>query len=272
MRPLDEIAAPGTEERAALELLDLAALPRHLAIIMDGNGRWARARNLPRVEGHRAAIRAVRETIETIARLGIPVVTLYAFSTENWKRPRREVAALMSLLKEYIDRELASFQANNLQVRPIGRLDQLDPSVQRKLEKAVDGTKACTGTIVQIALNYSGRQELIEVVRGVARDAAAGRVAAEAIDEGWVNNRLMTRGLPDPDLLIRTSGEQRISNFLLWQLAYSEIYFCPVLWPDFGKRELFRALHEYQSRERRFGGLSPRESMFGPTGAPVAKA
>jgi len=156
-------------------------------------------------------------------------------------------------------------------VRPIGRLDQLDPSVQRKLEKAVDGTKACTGTIVQIALNYSGRQELIEVIRGVARDAAAGRVAAETIDEGWVNNRLMTRGLPDPDLLIRTSGEQRISNFLLWQLAYSEIYFCPVLWPDFGTRELLRALVEYQSRERRFGGLSPRESRFEPTGEPVAK-
>jgi undecaprenyl diphosphate synthase len=272
MRPLDEIAAPGTEERAALELLDLGALPRHLAIIMDGNGRWARARNLPRVEGHRAAIRAVRETIQTIARLGIPAVTLYAFSTENWKRPRHEVAALMTLLKEYIDRELATFQANNLQVRPIGRLDQLEPAVQRKLQKAIDGTKACTGTIVQIALNYSGRQELIEVIRGVARDAAAGRVAAETIDEAWVNDRLMTSGLPDPDLLIRTSGEQRISNFLLWQLAYSEIYFCPVLWPDFGTRDLLRALVEYQSRERRFGGLSPRDSLFEPTGEPVAKA
>jgi undecaprenyl diphosphate synthase len=272
MRPLDEIAAPGTEERAALELLELGALPRHLAIIMDGNGRWARARNLPRVEGHRAAIRAVRETIETIARMDIPVVTLYAFSTENWKRPRHEVLALMTLLKEYIDRELATFQANNLQVRPIGRLDQLDPSVQRQLQKAIDGTKACTGTVVQIALNYSGRQELVDLIRGATRDAAAGRLAAETVDEAWVNGRLSTRGLPDPDLLIRTSGEQRISNFLLWQLAYSEIYFCPVLWPDFGKVELFRALHEYQSRERRFGGLSPRESMFGPTGSPVAKA
>jgi undecaprenyl diphosphate synthase len=272
MRPLDEIAAPGTEERAALELLDLGALPRHLAIIMDGNGRWARARNLPRVEGHRAAIRAVRETIETIARMDIPVVTLYAFSTENWKRPRHEVLALMNLLKEYIDRELATFQANNLQVRPIGRLDELDPSVQRQLQKAIDGTRACTGTVVQIALNYSGRQELVDLIRGAARDAAAGRLVAETVDEGWVNGRLATRGLPDPDLLIRTSGEQRISNFLLWQLAYSEIYFCPVLWPDFGKRELFRALHEYQSRERRFGGLSPRESRFEPTGEPVAKA
>jgi len=272
MRPLDEIAAPGTEERAILELLDPRALPRHLAIIMDGNGRWARARHLPRVEGHRAAVGAVRETIETIARLGIPAVTLYAFSTENWKRPRHEVVALMNLLKEYIDRELATFQANNLRVRPIGRLDQLDPSVQRQLKKAVDGTSRCTGTIVQIALNYSGRQELIDVIRGAVRDAAAGRVAAEAIDEAWVNDRLSTRGLPDPDLLIRTSGEQRISNFLLWQLAYSEIYFCPVLWPDFGKRELLRALQEYQSRERRFGGLSPSESMFPPTGEPVAKA
>jgi undecaprenyl diphosphate synthase len=157
-------------------------------------------------------------------------------------------------------------------VRPIGRLEQLDPSVQRRLQKAVEGTKACTGTIVQIALNYSGRQELLDLVRGVARDAAAGRLSADSIDEATVNERLTTRGLPDPDLLIRTSGEQRISNFLLWQLAYSEIYFCPVLWPDFGTRELLRALIEYQSRERRFGGLSPRDSMFGPTGAPVAKA
>jgi undecaprenyl diphosphate synthase len=272
MQPLDEIAAPGTEEREVLELLDLDALPRHLAIIMDGNGRWARARNLPRVEGHRAGIRAVRETVETVARLGIPAVTLYAFSTENWKRPRHEILTLMGLLKEYIDRELDSFRSNNLQVRPIGRLDQLDPSVQRHLAKAVDATRHCTGTIVEIALNYSGRQELLDVVRAAARDAADGRVSAEAIDESWINERLMTHGLPDPDLMIRTSGEQRISNFLLWQLAYSEIYFSPLLWPDFDKGELFRALHEYQNRERRFGGLSPADGMFGPTGDPVAKA
>ena len=272
MQPLDEIAAPGTDEREVLELLDLEALPRHLAIIMDGNGRWARARNLPRVEGHRAGIRAVRETIETVARLGIPAVTLYAFSTENWKRPRHEILTLMGLLKEYIDRELDTFRRNNLRLRPIGRIDQLDPSVQRHLRKAVDATSQCTGTIVEIALNYSGRQELVDVIRCAARDGAAGQLAPDAVDEGWVNERLMTHGLPDPDLMIRTSGEQRISNFLLWQLAYSEIYFSPVLWPDFGKMELFKALHEYQSRERRFGGLSPTSGMFGPTGEPVANA
>jgi undecaprenyl diphosphate synthase len=272
MQPLDEIAAPGTEEREVLELLDLDALPRHLAIIMDGNGRWARARNLPRVEGHRAGIRAVRETVETVARLEIPAVTLYAFSTENWKRPRHEILTLMNLLKEYIDRELESFRKNNLRVRPIGRLDQLDPSVQRHLQKAVDATSHCTGTIVEIALNYSGRQELLDVIRHAAGEAANGRIRPEAIDESWVNDQLLTHGLPDPDLMIRTSGEQRISNFLLWQLAYSEIYFSPVLWPDFNKGELFRALHEFQNRERRFGGLSPAHGVFGPTGEPVAEA
>jgi len=272
MQPLDEIAAPGTEEREVLELLDLEALPRHLAIIMDGNGRWARARNLPRVEGHRAGIRAVRETVETIARLGIPAVTLYAFSTENWKRPRHEILTLMNLLKEYIDRELETFRKNNLRVRPIGRLDQLDASVQRHLARAVEATSRCTGTIVEIALNYSGRQEVLDVIRQAASAAANGTLRPSAIDEKWVNDRLMTRGLPDPDLMIRTSGEQRISNFLLWQIAYSEIYFSPVLWPDFGKGELFRALHAFQSRERRFGGLSPSDGMFGPTGDPVAKA
>jgi len=267
----DDIAAPGTSERELLDLLDLDRLPKHLAIIMDGNGRWAQARHLPRVEGHRAGIRAVRETVETTARLEIDVVTLYAFSTENWKRPRHEVLTLMRLLKEYINRELDHFRSNNLRLRPIGRVDQLDASVQRELRRAVEATSSCTGPVVQIALNYSGRQELTEVVKAAVSGSRNGGLQVEDIDEHWVDDHLATRGLPDPDLLIRTSGEQRVSNFLLWQIAYAEIYFSPVLWPDFSKAELFRALLEYQRRDRRFGGLSPTGGMFTAAGDSVAK-
>jgi len=252
MLPLDEIAQPGTPEREILEHIDPDRMPRHVAIIMDGNGRWAMARKLPRVEGHRAGIRSVRETVETVARLGLEVVTLYAFSTENWKRPRHEVLTLMGLLKEYIKRELETLRKNNLRFQPIGRIDELDKSVQRELRRAVDATADCTGPLVQIALNYSGRQELTDLVRG-----------ADA--------HLTTRGVSDPDLLIRTSGEQRISNFLLWQIAYSEIYFCPVLWPDFSKVDLLKAVLDYQQRERRFGGLAPDGGVFTPVGEPRAE-
>ena len=267
MKTLDEIAQPGTHEREILETIDPERLPRHVAIIMDGNGRWARARRKPRVEGHRAGIRSVRETIETSARLGLEIITLYAFSTENWKRPRHEVLTLMGLLKEYIKRELDNLRANNLRFRPIGRIDQLDPSVQRELQRAVDGTADCTGTLVQIALNYSGRQELTQVARAAAAAAAAGEVEADAIDEDWISGHLATAGEPDPDLLIRTSGEQRISNFLLWQVAYAEIYFSPVLWPDFSTIDLLTAIGEFQQRERRFGGLVSDGSVFNPAGA-----
>ena len=266
MQPLDEIAQPGTREREILEQIDSHQLPRHVAMIMDGNGRWAQARRLPRVEGHRAGIGAVRETVETAARLGLEVITLYAFSTENWKRPRHEVLTLMALLKEYISREVQTLLSNNLRFRPIGRLDQLDPSIQRELSRAVEATADCTGMIVQIALNYSGRQELTDLVRAAVEEGACGRLAPETVDEAWVNDHLMTGGIPDPDLLIRTSGEQRISNFLLWQLAYSEIFFCPTLWPDFSKVEFLEAMLEYQQRERRFGGLTANGGVFTPTG------
>ena len=268
MQPLDEIVKPGTREREILERIDPDRMPRHVAIIMDGNGRWAKARSLPRVEGHRAGIRAVRETVETAARLGFEVITLYAFSTENWKRPRHEVLTLMSLLKEYINRELESLRANNLRFRPIGRIDQLDSSVQRELQRAVDGTADCTGTLVQIALNYSGRQELTDLIRAGVTEAVTGTLTEDGVDEEWINARLATSGCPDPDLLIRTSGEQRISNFLLWQLAYAEIYFCPVLWPDFTKADLLSAVLEFQQRERRFGGLVPDGNVFTPPGEP----
>ena len=260
MRQMDEIASPGTPERELLDAIDPARLPRHVAIIMDGNGRWAKARKLPRVEGHRAGIRAVRETVETVADLEIGVVTLYAFSTENWKRPRYEVLTLMGLLKEYLRSELEVFRSNNLRFRPIGRIEQLDDSVRRELTRAVEATAACTGPLVQIALNYSGRQELAGLISTAVRAAIAGELSPDDVDEGWVEAHLATTGSPDPDLLIRTSGEQRISNFLLWQLAYAEIYFTPVLWPDFARRDLLAAIVDYQQRERRFGGLSPGET------------
>ncbi len=265
MLPLDEIAAPGTAARAVLEQIEPSRLPGHVAIIMDGNGRWATARKLPRVEGHRAGIRAVRETVETSARLGIDVVTLYAFSTENWKRPRHEVLTLMGLLKEYIKRELDTFLKHDLRFRPIGRIDQLDDSVRRELERAVDATAACAGPLIQIALNYSGRQELTDAVRRAVAEAADGRLRPDDLDEAWIEHHLTTSGQPDPDLLIRTSGEQRISNFMLWQVAYSEIYFSPVLWPDFDRQELLTALLAYQRRERRFGGLPQPAGVFTPT-------
>jgi undecaprenyl diphosphate synthase len=267
MLPLDEIAQTGTREREILESIDPLRLPRHVAVIMDGNGRWAQARRMPRVEGHRAGIRSVRKTIETSARLGLEVITLYAFSTENWKRPRHEVLTLMGLLKEYLKRELETLRSNNLRFRPIGRLEQLDPSVQRELQRAVDGTAHCTGTLVQIALNYSGRQELTDVVRAAVSDSKTGALDEGSVDEDWIGAHLTTAGVPDPDLLIRTSGEQRISNFLLWQLAYAEIYFCPSLWPDFATFDLLSAILEYQRRERRFGGLTTGGSVFNPAGA-----
>ena len=271
MLPLDEIAQPGTREREILERIDPDRLPRHVAIIMDGNGRWAMARKLPRVEGHRAGIRSVRETVETAARLGLDVITLYAFSTENWKRPRHEVLTLMGLLKEFIKRELEVLRRNNLRFRPIGRIDELDQSVQRELRRAVDGTANCTGPLVQIALNYSGRQELTDMVRGAVAAATAGDLSSDSVDEDWIDAHLATRGVSDPDLLIRTSGEQRISNFLLWQVAYAEIYFCSVLWPDFSKADLLMAIVEYQQRERRFGGLVPEGGVFTPVGEPHAE-
>lgn len=262
----DAIARPGTPERELLDQIDPDKMPRHVAVIMDGNGRWAQAKRLPRVEGHRAAVRAVRETAETSARLGLDVVTLYAFSTENWKRPRSEVVTLMGLLKDYIRKELRTIVDNNLQFRPVGRIDGLDPSVQKALRRAEDATSACTGTLFQIALNYSGRQELVDVVRRAAAAGREGDLAPEDVDDRWVDDHLFTAGAPDPDLLIRTSGEQRISNFLLWQLAYTEIYFSRVLWPDFDRAELLRAILDYQRRERRFGGLSPADGgLFGPS-------
>jgi undecaprenyl diphosphate synthase len=255
MNDLDAIAKPGTPERVQLDLVRPEALPHHIAVIMDGNGRWAQARGLPRVEGHRAGREAVKTTVETAARLGISVVTLYAFSTENWKRPAREVGMLWRLLTEFIDAELDTFKQENLRFRTIGDTGRLDGKVRRYLQRAVNATSSCTGTLIQIALNYSGRHEITRLVQGAVAEAAAGRLRPGAVDEDWISRHLDTKGMPDPDLLIRTSGEQRISNFLLWQVAYSEIYFSKVLWPDFGTRELLEAIVAYQKRDRRYGGI-----------------
>jgi len=248
-----------------LHQIDRAALPAHIAIIMDGNGRWARKRGLPRVAGHRAGINGVREVVEGSAELGIPVLTLYAFSVENWKRPRSEVSTLMHLLKEYLNKELANIHKNNIRFRTIGRTDELDASVQSELEKGIAKTSHNTGMIFNVALNYGGRAEIVDAVNRLLRNG--GRAAAEngGISEKDFAQYLYTAGQPDPDLLIRTSGELRVSNFLLWQIAYAEIWVTDTLWPDFEKRHLYEAIIAFQKRERRYGGLEP-QLMPSPSG------
>ena len=266
------VAAPGSPDRVLLDALDLARLPRHVAVIMDGNGRWAKQRHLPRVEGHRAGAAAVRDTVETAARLGLDALTLYAFSTENWKRPKAEVSTLFTLLKEYLRKEFRTLAENDIRFRVVGRPEGLDGSVRSALQLALDATAGCRGMVFNVALNYSGRAEIADVARTLARDAAAGRLDPETIDEEAVARRLYTADLPDPDLLIRTSGEMRISNFLLWQIAYAEIHVTPVLWPDFRCRHFLEALVDYQRRERRYGGVSEEdESAASAAGAATAR-
>ncbi len=252
----NRVAAPGSPDRVLLDALDLARLPRHVAVIMDGNGRWAKQRHLPRVEGHRAGAAAVRDTVETAARLGLDALTLYAFSTENWKRPKAEVSTLFTLLKEYLRREFRTLAENDIRFRVMGRPEGLDATVRSALDLALEATASCHGMVFSVALNYSGRAEIADAARRLAREAAAGSLDPESIDEDAVSRRLYTADLPDPDLLIRTSGEMRISNFLLWQIAYAEIHVTPVLWPDFRCRHFLEALLDYQRRERRYGGVS----------------
>ena len=239
-----------------LALIDFTRLPRHVAVIMDGNGRWASARHLPRIAGHRAGIAAVREVVEGAARLGIEVLTLYAFSRENWSRPAPEVNALMRLLRDYLDAELSTLLERNIRFRGIGRLEELPPPVRTALAEAEQRTAANTGMLFLIALSYSGRAELADAARALAEEARAGRLDPATIDETVLAARLHTADAPDPDLLIRSSGELRLSNFLLWQLAYSEIWVTPVLWPDFRRRHLHEAVVDFQRRERRFGGVT----------------
>ena len=237
------------------QLLDRERLPKHIGVIMDGNGRWAQARRLGRLQGHRAAVDSVRDIVETCASLGIEALTLYTFSVENWCRPSHEVHGLMLFLEEQLLKQTDELHANNVQLMAMGEIERLPQRVQTVLQKALDKTRANTGLHLNLALSYGGRQEIAQGIRAIAHEVEAGRLRPEEIDENCVSRHLYTSGLPELDLLIRTSGEMRISNFLLWQLAYAEIYFTPVLWPDFRRRDLLMALHAYQQRQRRFGGL-----------------
>ena len=240
-------------EAHLLAQVDLERLPQHIAVIMDGNGRWAKRRRLPRIAGHRAGIRAVRQAVEACARLGVPYLTLYAFSVENWKRPRIEVKLLMALLREYLKKEIGELNRQNIRLGVIGRIRELPEAVQRDLQVALEKTRRNSGLRLTLALNYGARSELVDAVRGVVEQMKGN--GSLAIDEQSFSEFLYTRGLPDPDLLIRTSGELRLSNFLLWQAAYSEIWVTETLWPDFTQKDLFQAIIDFQKRERRYGGL-----------------
>src|SRR5579864_698680 len=248
--------------------LDPARLPRHIAIIMDGNGRWARRRHMPRVAGHRAGVAAVRSTVETAARIHISALTLYAFSEENWKRPASEVGFLMGLLSRYLKAEVPTLNENNIRLEYIGRQQELPRDVQDRMDWARDATARNTGMVLTLALNYSARSELVDAFRSIVEGAAQnGGIDHLRIDEDTVSRHLYTRHLPDPDLVVRTSGEMRLSNFLLWQLAYAEIYVTPTLWPDFRGLHLLEGIAEYQKRERRYGGLNHNEAHLEPVKA-----
>jgi undecaprenyl diphosphate synthase len=229
------------------------ALPRHIAIIMDGNGRWARARSLPRIAGHRSGAEAVRRTVAAAGELGIPYLTLFGFSSENWKRPSEEVHDLMALLRHYLRGEIAELHKNGVRLKVIGQLSRLARDIVAMIEKAEALTRDNSGINLTIALSYGGRAEIIAAMRALAAKAASGELSPEAIDEAVISRHLFTADIPDPDLLIRTSGEQRISNFLLWQCAYSELVFTKTLWPDFGQADLEQAIADYRGRERRYG-------------------
>jgi undecaprenyl diphosphate synthase len=246
------IVPAGSPEEALARQVNFDRLPVHIAVIMDGNGRWAAQRHLPRVEGHRAGIESVRDVVEGSARIGIKVLTLYAFSVENWKRPVTEVSTLMTLLKRYLRLELNTLLKNDIRFRVIGRDEELAPDIRRELKMAEEKTAQSRGMLFNIALNYGGRAEIVEA----ARRAIAAGIRPEQLDEQRFGDFLYTAGQPDPDLLIRTSGEMRVSNFLLWQIAYSEIWVTDTLWPDFRKRDLLEAILAYQKRDRRYGGIN----------------
>ena len=257
---LDQLLAwipPGSADETLAHQVNFERLPAHVAIIMDGNGRWAAQRHLPRVQGHRAGITSVRDAVETSARLGIGALTLYAFSVENWKRPVTEVTALMTLLKRYLRLELDTLNRNNIRFQVIGRNEELSPDVLAELAAGQEATSRNTGLLFNIALNYGGRAEIVDA----ARRAIQSGVRPEDLDERKFSEFLYTAGQPDPDLLIRTSGEMRVSNFLLWQIAYAEIWVTDTLWPDFRRRHLLEAVLAYQKRDRRYGGINPTPAL-----------
>ncbi len=255
---LEDFFPPGTEEHALLLKVDRDRLPRHIAVIMDGNGRWAGQRGLPRVEGHKAGAASVREIVEASARLGIGVLTLFAFSSENWKRPRYEVGRLWRLLRENLIREDGLLVKNDLRLKVIGRREGIPAPALRELDRVEALTRDNRHMTVVFALNYGGRDEIVDAARRIMTE---GRIPPSKLDEKTFAAHLSTAGIPDPDLLIRTSGEMRISNFLLWQIAYAEIVVTPVLWPDFRRRHLLEAVLEYQKRDRRFGDINPAPKL-----------
>jgi len=254
MQALLDHLDPRDPDYALARSIDPARLPAHIAVIMDGNGRWARRRNLPRVAGHKAGIQPVRETVETCARLGLRALTLYAFSVENWKRPRAEVETLWRLLRIYLRAELPEMHRHDIRFTAIGRLDALPDFVRRELDSVIRSTAANRGLQLNLAINYGGRAELVDAVKSLVEEGAE-------VTESAISARLYTAGMPDPDLLIRTSGEMRVSNFLLWQIAYAELYVTETLWPDFSRAELLRAILDYQKRDRRFGGIGEVRSV-----------
>jgi len=239
------------------EKIDLKKLPSHVAVIMDGNGRWARQQGMMRTFGHQHGVTAVRETAEAAAELGVKFLTLYAFSTENWNRPRHEINALMDLLIKTISRETKTLNDNNIRLHAIGDINSLPARCIRQLQQAIENTSGNTRMTLVLALSYSSRWEIMEATRQLAEKIAAGTLKPEDIDEKLIGSHLCTANYPDPELLIRTSGEHRISNFLLWQIAYAELYFTDKLWPDFRREDFYRAIVDFQQRERRFGGITP---------------
>jgi undecaprenyl diphosphate synthase len=250
-----EVVTKGSPDERLLAAVDWDRLPRHIAVIMDGNGRWAAQRGQPRIAGHRAGVEAVRAAVDTGARLGLGALTLYAFSTENWKRPRYEVDALMRMLRKYLRLELDEINRQNIRFRTIGRIEALAPTVRNEIARASERTAANTGMVLSVALNYGGRAEIVDACRAAVRKLTAAGRSAEELSEEDIERELYTNSLPELDLLVRTSGEMRISNFLLWQSAYAEIYVTETLWPDFRRLHLLEAVVDYQQRSRRFGGL-----------------
>ncbi len=257
MKAIESLKAANREEERLLGEIDPHRLPQHIAVIMDGNGRWAQRRHLPRIAGHRAGVKAAREIIETCARMKkINALTLYAFSVENWRRPKAEVDFLMRLLREYLRKELPVIHKNNIRLLVIGRSDQIPEAVNHDIERAMRTTADNTGMKLVVALNYGARAELVDAFNRILDYIRHNGATQAPVDEQTISDHLYTAGLPDPDLLIRTSGEMRVSNFLLWQIAYAEIYVTETLWPDFNRARLFEALIDFQKRERRYGGLS----------------
>jgi undecaprenyl diphosphate synthase len=254
------LGAMTAEEAFLWEKLELTRLPRHVAVIMDGNGRWAQKRHLPRIAGHRSGTQSARTTIETCARLKVEALTLYAFSVENWRRPKTEIDFLMALLREYLRKEMPLLQKNEIRMRFLGRLDELPPAVQKDAREAMEKTAGNKGMVLCVALNYGGRAEIVDAMNAILSErnghGTSHHAASHQVTEEQLSRHLYTQGLPDPDLLIRTSGEMRVSNFLLWQIAYAEIFVTETLWPDFNRARLLEALLEFQKRERRYGGIS----------------